>query len=67
MYLATKNMTKDKKIGLFTSILYATSSYRLTDMFERCALGENITFVFLPLVFWVIYEIIEQDENKYYF
>ncbi len=66
MYLATKNMTKDKKIGLFASILYAASSYRLTDMFERCALGENITFVFLPLVFWGIYEIIEQDENKYY-
>lgn len=66
MYLSVKSITNNKKTGVFISILYATSSYRLTDLFERCALGEIITFVFLPLVFWGIYEIIYRNKNKYW-
>ncbi len=66
MYLAVKSITNSKKTGLLISILYAASSYRLTDIFERCALGEILTFIFLPLVFWGIYEIIYRDKNKYW-
>ena len=66
MYLAIKSITNNKKTGLFISILYAASSYRLTDIFERCALGEILTFIFLPLVFWGIYEIIYRDKSKYW-
>jgi len=66
MYLAVKSITNNKKTGLFISILYAASSYRLTDIFERCALGEILTFIFLPLVFWGIYEIIYRDKSKWW-
>lgn len=66
MYLAIKSITNNKRVGIVISVLYAASSYRLTDLFERCALGEIITFVFLPLVFWGIYEIVYRDKNKYW-
>ena len=66
MYYAGFSISGSKRSGLLVSILYAASSYRLTDMFERCALGELLTFVFLPLVFLGIYEIIYRDSNKYY-
>lgn len=66
MYYTACSISKSKKSGLIAAVLYASSSYRLTDMFERCALGELLTFVFLPLVFLGIYEIIYGDEKKYY-
>ena len=66
MYYTASSISNNRKSGLIVSILYASSSYRLTDMFERCALGELLTFIFLPLVFLGIYEIIYGDEKKYY-
>lgn len=66
MYLSVKNIAGSKKAAYLATILYASSSYRYTDMIERAALGESLAFIFLPLVFWGIYEIIYHNQNKYW-
>lgn len=41
---------KDKKYGMFATVLYVCAPYRLTDLYLRAALGESLAMMFLPLV-----------------
>lgn len=65
-YLAAKNMFHSKKAGIFMSLLYTFSLYRLVDVYVRAALGESLALTFLPLVLWGIYEILWNDKKKWY-
>lgn len=51
MYFFVKEVTKNKKIALITSIFYIFAPYRLTDMYLRNALAELTSFIFLPMIF----------------
>lgn len=62
-----KHITKDEKITKIGMILYATSLYRFADMYLRSALGESITFAFLPLVILGLYAIFYDDCKKGYY
>lgn len=62
-YISAKGIFKKKEIAWLTSILYIFSLYRLTDIYVRGALGEILSFIFIPLIFYGLYEIIF-DENK---
>lgn len=54
------------KFGIIFSILYTTFPYRLINVFYRGALGEILSTIFLPLVLWGIYEILEnKDKSKW--
>lgn len=66
IYYSVKAINKSKKSGLIAVILYAFSSYCFIDMFERGALAETITIIFIPIVIRGIYEIIHNDSKKYY-
>lgn len=65
-YYSAKSMCKSSKIGLWTSIFYTFALYRLTNLYFREALGETLAMVFLPLVIWGIYEVLWNDEKKWY-
>jgi len=67
MYISIKGITKNKYNQLVAVTLYAFSSYTFIDMFERGALAETITIVFIPLVIRGIYEIYYGNLQKYYF
>ena len=68
MYFCIKKITKSNYSATIISVLYLMSSYRMTDMWIRAALGETLTFVFFPFVILGLYEIFYGDENnwKYY-
>lgn len=66
MYITINGISKNKYASIIGSIMYAFSSYRLVDMFERAALGETIAFIFAPLVIYGIYEIIYGNYKKFY-
>lgn len=66
IYITIKEISKNKYASILGSIIYAFSSYRLVDMFERAALGETLSFIFAPLVIYGIYEIIYKDYKKFY-
>lgn len=66
IYTSIKGISKNKYACTLGTIIYAFSSYRLVDMYERAALGETLAFIFIPLVIWGIYEIIFKDKKKFY-
>ena len=48
MYISSKGIFKKKGIAWLASILYVFSLYRLTDIYVRGALGEILSFIFVP-------------------
>ena len=68
MLVFVKKLTKIDDIGLLAAILYMAFPYHLTDLYTRNALGEFASFVFIPLVFLGIYNIIynEEKSNKFW-
>lgn len=66
MYFFTKEVTKNNKIAVIAGILYIFAPYRLTDMYERCALSELVSFVFLPMIFQGLYGIIKLKPKREY-
>lgn len=64
MYYSVKKMTKNNNMASIASIIYALCSYRLVDIYIRCAIGEALIFIFLPLIIYGIYLIIYDDFKK---
>lgn len=66
-YWCIRKVTKDNIIAFLFSLLYTFALYRIIDFSYRGALGEYISFTFLPIVFWGLYEIIYGDyKQKWY-
>lgn len=66
-YLCLKKISKDKYIGLFGAVIYATFLHRLVALYTRAALGAFTAMAFLPLVLlglWAIYYGEEKDYKK---
>ena len=66
IYCSVKAISKNKNCAIISMVLYAFASYPFIDMFERGALAETLTIIFIPLVIRGIYEILYNDEKKYY-
>lgn len=66
MYKLVKKITDNGNIAVLSSVIYMTMPYRLTDMYVRNALGEMISFVFIPLVFLGLYNLFHYNEKKSY-
>jgi hypothetical protein len=46
--------------GLIAALVYVYSPYHIFDVYVRAALAESFAFVFIPLVFWGLYELVER-------
>lgn len=66
MYSFVKELSKNKSTSLLASIIYMISPYFLYDIYVRMAFGEIVCFVFIPLLFHGLYNIIYGDKNKWY-
>ena len=51
-YFVTAKIARSRYAGIIAAVLLAFSSYRLIDMFYRGAVGEILSFIFIP---WVVY------------
>lgn len=65
-YCCLKSITKDNKMSIIGTILYMFSSYRLYDIYARCAMGEVLSFMVIPLVILGLYEIVYRNYKKWY-
>lgn len=65
-YFSANVISKNSKISYLVSMFYTMSLYRLVDVFVRGALGEVIAFIFLPLVLSGFYNVIFDDNKKWY-
>ena len=63
---AVTNIFKSEQIGYLSGILVTFSYFRLTGLFLRGGLSESLSFIFIPVIAWGIYEIIQGNYKKWY-
>lgn len=56
-YFSCVKMTGKARLAQIFALLYTLSAYRLTDDYVRSALGETLSFIFLPLVMLSLHQI----------
>lgn len=66
MYYTVNRIYKNCYAASVSSILFTFAVYRLLDMYTRSAVGEALSFTFLPIVFLGLYEIIHGNYKKWY-
>ena len=64
-YLSATNIGKSRYAGLVAATLYGFASYRLIDFMYRCTLGEALSFLFIPLILWGLYEIFSGHTERW--
>lgn len=65
-FISIKNIGLNKYIAYCFTLLYTFSLYRLSNIYDRNALGEALAMTFSPLLIWGYYEIIFNDYKKWY-
>lgn len=64
-YICFNKIFRNKAVALLTDAAYVTSSYRLTNIYVRSAVGEYSAMMFLPVVAFAIFGIYTSDsENR---
>lgn len=63
MYQLVYKISKSYKAGIIAAILYMGAPYHLTDLYERIAIAELASFIFLPIVFNGMYDLFRR-RNK---
>lgn len=66
MYLFMKKFTKNKYIGILSATLYITMPYHLNDMYIRNAFGEFLSYIFIPLVFLGLYNLLNNEKGDFW-
>lgn len=66
MYKLALKLINSNNAALLASILYMTFPYHLTDLYSRNALGEFVSFLFIPLVFLGLYNLFYTEDKHYY-
>lgn len=66
MYKLVNSTTNKQDISLLAAIFYLSFPYHLTDLYTRNAVGEFAAFVFIPLVFLGLYNLLNNKEKYYY-
>lgn len=65
-YKTVNIIYKNTFAASIAALLYTFALYRLLDMYHRAALGEMLSFTFIPLVFLGLYYILKADYRKWY-
>ena len=66
MYNFINRITEKQDLSLLAAVFYLSFPYHLTDLYTRNAVGEFAAFVFIPLVFLGLYNLLKNKENYYY-
>ncbi len=64
MYLWLSQFTA-KYSALFGAVLYTYAPYRFVELYVRGDIGENLAFVFIPLVLYFLYKLYKKNDYKF--
>lgn len=67
MYKFLIEVTNRKNVALLAALIYMVLPYRFEDIYNRFAIGEFTAFVFIPLVFLGLYNLLNGDGKKHYY
>ncbi len=59
-FFLVKEITEDNWASAVGAVAYTWAPYKFTDIFIRGALGEACTFMFFPLLFWLVIRAIKR-------
>lgn len=65
MYKFVSNLTKNEITGTIAGVLYMTMPYHLNDLYIRNALGEFLSYIFIPLVFLGMYKLFSKEKGEW--
>lgn len=65
MYQCALHILKDRWTAVTSAILYTLATYRITDIYVRCALGEAIAFAFLPILIRGIWSVWFENREEW--
>lgn len=65
MYLFISRIAKSRFAGLVAASFYSLAVYRLAVIYFRGALGEMQVFIFLPLVLWGLFDILNNRPDHW--
>ena len=65
IYEFVKKISNNRYAGLLSSAIYIFAPYRLTDMYIRIAISELTSFIFIPIVFQGMYNILNSEEKSF--
>lgn len=66
MYQFVLETSKNKVAAIFSSLLYMIAPYRLLNVYTRLAVGEMVSFIFIPMIFRGVYLIFKEKTEKSY-
>lgn len=64
MYQFVYKITKSYKAGVVSAVLYMCAPYHLTDLYNRIAIAELASFIFLPIIFSGMYDLFHRRNKK---
>lgn len=67
MYNYIYEVTKNKGMSFLSAVLYMVFPYRLEIYFNRFSMGEISAFMFIPIVFQGLYNLLHNEGNKHYY
>lgn len=65
-YYSTFYICKNRIQSIITSIIYTFSTYRITELYSRFAIGEWLAGLFLPMLLYGLYAIFYKQEKWYW-
>lgn len=66
MYKCVEEITGKKEIALLAGVIYTLFPYKLETIYDRFAIGEFSAYMFIPLVFLGLYNLMQKDGKKHY-
>lgn len=67
MYKFAYEITNRKLPSLITALVYMAAPYKFCDIYSRNAVGEYTAFVFIPMVFQGIYQLLNDNKKGNYY
>lgn len=66
MYKFMLSVTNRKSMSIIAALIYISAPYKLSDIYSRNAIGEYTAFIFIPIVFEGLHNLINGDKKKHY-
>lgn len=67
MYHLVREVSNKREIALVAAIIYTFIPYKLETIYNRFAIGEFSAYMFIPLVFLGLHNLLYGDKKKHYF
>ncbi len=67
MYNFLYDVSKKREIAILGAVIYAFIPYRLETIFNRFAIGEFTAYIFFPMLFHGLFNLLKGDGKKHYY